>query len=308
MDMQNLPDLMTFVMVVDEDSFSAAAKKLGLSHSVISRRITRLENELGVQLLQRTTRRLSMTEAGRAIYERAKQIQRDIEEVSLTVSASQQELRGTLRINAPMSFGQLHLMPAICEFMEQYPDLRIELLLGRQYANLIEESLDISIQISELPDSSFIAKTLMHRNTIVCATPKYLAQYGTPQKPEDLKQHNCLLYQEKRVHNDWRFIRNKEEFSVKVSGNLIINSSQAVAKAALASLGIARLPNYLIMHEINTGNLVSLIPEYCPKDIGIYAVYSHRKYLAKKVRVFVDFLVKKFSEDTYWNKIHGVAL
>lgn len=308
MNMQNLPDLMTFVMVVDEDSFSAAAKKLGLSHSVISRRITRLESELGVQLLQRTTRRLSMTEAGRAIYERGKQIQRDIEEVSLTVSVSQQELRGTLRINAPMSFGQLHLVPAICEFMEQYPDLRIELLLGRQHANLIEESLDVSIQISELPDSSFIAKTLMHRNTVLCATPEYLKQHGTPEKPEDLKHHNCLLYQEKRVHSDWRFVRHGEEFSVKVSGNLIINSSQAIAKAALASLGIARLPSYLITHEINMGNLISLMPEYCPKDIGIHAIYSHRKYLAKKVRVFVDFLVKKFSEDAYWNKLNEVAL
>jgi DNA-binding transcriptional LysR family regulator len=289
-----LSDLMTFVTVMDEASFTKAAHKLDVAHSVVSKRISRLEAALKVHLIHRSTRRLALTEAGQALYERCAQIKKDLEEVTLSVSADNQQPHGTLRVNAPMSFGQLHVVPAVCEFMKLYPDIQVELLLGRQYANLLEHSLDVSIQVSELPDSNFVAKKLGTRNTYICAAPDYFKKHSKPHVPEDLASHSCLIYHSHKIHNEWRFIENQKERVVKVKGILHINSSQAILGAVMQGMGVARLPGYLVENYLQSGKLEAVLQEYCPRDIGIYAVYPHNRHLAVKVRCFVEFLEKRF--------------
>jgi DNA-binding transcriptional LysR family regulator len=294
MDTSLLSDLMTFVTVADEMSFTKAANRLDLAHSVVSKRISRLEADLKVHLIHRTTRRLVLTEAGQALYERCAQIKKDLEEVTLSVSADNQQPHGTLRVNAPMSFGQIHLVPAVCDFMKAYPDIKVELVLGRQYANLLEHSLDISIQISELPNSSFVAKKLGTRNTHICATPEYFKVHGIPKVPEDLKNYMCLIYESHKAHDEWRFIHAGKEQLVKVQGDFHVNSSQAILGAAMQGMGVARLPGYLIEEQLKSGVLESVLQDYCPRDIGIYGVYPHNRHLAAKVRIFLDFLAKRF--------------
>lgn len=303
MAINHLEDLFTFVIVVDQRSFTKAAQELGITHSVVSKRINRLEKELGARLLQRSTRRLALTEVGQAFYQRGLQIKKDLDEAVLEISASHEKPHGTLRINAPMSFGQLHLIPAVADFIKLYPDIKIELLLGRQYANLLEEGLDLAIQISELPDSSLFAQRLALRSTLICASPQYLREHGTPSTPQELTQHNCLLYQQRESFSSWRFVdaQGKDLF-IKVSGNLIVNSSQALTRAAIAGLGIARLPGYLVNQELIDGSLVAILNEHCPHDIGIYAIYPHHRYLATKVKLFVNFLMERFGKERYWNQ------
>lgn len=242
-----------------------------------------------------------MTESGQALYERSAQIKKDIEEATLAVTESHDKAFGTLRVNAPMSFGQLHLVPAVSAFMRAYPEVNVELVLGRQFANLLEHGLDVSIQISALPDSSFIAKRLGDRSTQICASPDYLSKHGAPKNLDDLAKHNCLIYASHKAHDEWRFIENNKERVIKVAGNFQVNSSQAIKRAALSGLGIARLPGYLIDDEIQSGKLVNLLAEFCLRDIGIYAVYPHNRHLAAKVRVFIDFLAERFQNKHHWN-------
>lgn len=303
MNSHTLNDLMTFVTVVDEQSFTKAADRLNVTHSVVSKRITRLEASLKARLLNRTTRRLMMTESGQALYQRCSQIKHDIEEATLAVANTHDKPYGTLRVNAPMSFGQIHLAPVVCDFIKQYPEIKVELVLGRQYANLLEHNLDLSIQISEMPDSSFIAKRLALRSTHICASPEYFQTYGMPKMPEDLKNHNCLIYHSHKAHDEWRFSNESDAQVVKVQGNLHANSSQAIQRAAIKGLGIARLPGYLTEQAIAAGKLESVLPEFCPHDIGIYAVYPHNRHLATKVRVFIDFLAERFSQEHHWNEV-----
>ena len=303
MNNHTLNDLMTFVTVVDEQSFTRAADRLNVTHSVVSKRITRLESSLNARLLNRTTRRLMMTEPGQALYERCSQIKQDIEEATLAVASTHDRPYGTLRVNAPMSFGQIHLAPVVCDFIKAYPDIKVELVLGRQYANLLEHNLDLSIQISELPDSSFIAKRLALRSTHICASPEYFKTHGIPKTPDELKEHNCLIYQSHKMHDEWHFAQNDDTQVIKVQGNLHVNSSQAIQRAAIKGLGIARLPGYLTEQAIAAGKLASVLHEYCPHDIGIYAVYPHNRHLATKVRVFIDFIAERFSQEHHWNEV-----
>ena len=303
MDSHTLNDLMTFVSVVDEQSFTKAANRLHITHSVVSKRISRLESSLKARLLNRTTRRLMLTESGQALYERCAQIKQSIEEATLAIANTHDKPYGTLRVNAPMSFGQMHLTPVVCDFIKAYPDIRVDLVLGRQYANLLEHNLDLSIQISELPDSSFIAKRLALRSTHICASPEYFKDHPVPATPEALKEHNCLIYHSHKPHDEWRFIKGDDTQMVKVQGNLHINSSQAIQRAAINGQGIARLPGYLTERAIAQGELQGVLQEYCPHDIGIYAVYPHNRHLATKVRVFIDFLADRFAGEHHWNEI-----
>jgi DNA-binding transcriptional LysR family regulator len=303
MNIKELPDLMTFVAVADANSFTGAAQELGVTHSVVSKRIQRLEATLGARLLHRTTRKITLTETGLALYERCSQIKKDIEEATSAVTAISQKPLGTLRVNAPMSFGQLHLVSAAADFMKLYPDVNIECILGRQYANLLEEGLDISIQIADLPDSSFVAKRIANSNTIVCASPEYLRKNEVPRYPHDLKNHNCLLYQQRKLEHRWHFIENKLDINVRVEGDFKVNSSQALVKAAEAHLGIARVANYLISNQIANGTLIPILKEFSPKHVGVHAVYPHQRHLAAKVKVFIEFLTERFQDEGFWPQI-----
>lgn len=300
--MNKLDDLMLFVQVVDTKSFSLAAKELGVAKSMVSKHINQLETRLNARLLNRSTRKLSLTEAGRLLYDHCKRIQQDIDTAIQAVSSTHDTPRGMLRINAPLSFGHLHLIPAIADFNQKYPEIEVELLLGSQYANLIETGLDLAIQIKDLPDSNLIAKKLAVRSTQVCASPRYFAEHGFPQTPYDLKQHNCLVYRTQgQVSDEWRFVIDGQDKIIKVGGDFQVNSSLGLARAAKSHAGIVKLPGYMINDEVQTGELVTVLNEFCPRDIGIYMVYPQNRFLAPKVKAFVDFLTARFASEQYWN-------
>lgn len=302
MEKLDINDWLTFATVVEEQGFSAAAKKLGLSPSVLSKRITRLEASLNAQLLQRSTRQLTLTDVGQNFYERCARLKVDIDEAMLSVLNLQEKPQGKLRINAPMSFGHQHLVSAASDFIKKYPEIQIELVLGSHFSNLIEGGLDLAIHIKDLPDSSLHAKRIALRSTKVYGAPEYFAKYGRPNVPDDLRHHNCLLYQFQPAKHEWRFYNNGVEHIVPVSGNFKANSSQALAEAAVAGLGIVKLPGYMVTQEIIEGKLQSVLNDYVQKDIGIYAVYQHNRHMAPKVRAFLDFIAERFGEEHYWNE------
>lgn len=297
-----LPDLLSFVAVVSAGTFTAAGSQLGISHSVLSKRIKRLEAKLGIQLLNRTTRQLHLTEAGERVFRECEQIKENIEGIILELGQLQEEPQGILRVHAPMSFGQLHLAQAVSDFIQRYPKIQIELILGNSTINLLENGIDVGIFIKELPDSSLIARRIGLRRMHVCGSPEYFAKHGMPKTPDDLSSHNCLLYQLQPQTQKWLFNSPAGDSWVKVSGNLRMNSSQALAHAAVSGLGIVKLPGYMVTREIQSGKLISILKQYCPKDIGIYATYPHTKYPNKKVKVFIDFLADRFSGEKYWNE------
>jgi DNA-binding transcriptional LysR family regulator len=304
----NISDALTLVNVVEEGSFAEAAKKIGVSPSIISKRISRLEKELRVQLIQRTTRSLGLTESGALFYERCKKIKADINDATVEVLQQHQTPSGLLRINVPMSFGQVHLLPAINDFITLYPEIHIELILGSQYASFIHNGLDVAIFIKDLPNTHLLkSRKITVRNRGVYGTPKYLKQFGIPKTPADLVNHNCLIYQTEPGNQlgigqkfEWSFYNGKETIAVPVSGNLRINSSQGLVSAALTGSGLINLSSFMVTEEIKKGTLVSVLDDYCERDIDIHAAYPNQQFLPSKVRVFIDFLVARFQSDTYW--------
>jgi DNA-binding transcriptional LysR family regulator len=296
-----LNDWLTFASAVEAKGFSAAAKKLGLSPSVVSKRISQLETNLGARLFQRSTRSLVLTEAGQLFYEHCQRIRLEIDAAKAVVVQNQQNPKGTLRVHAPMSFGQSHLATATTDFIKKYPDIRIELLLGSNTLNLIENSIDVAISIKELPDSNLIAKKIANRSIGIYASPAYLAKHGKPQHPSELLKHNCLLYHQHGQKIQWQFSdKEKKHFSIEVQGNFCANSSQALAKSAIAGLGVAKVPNFIVMQEVREGKLIRLLEKYCHHDIGIYAVYTHKNFMATKTKLFIEFLDKRFAQTKYW--------
>jgi len=300
MKLKLLNDMMIYVKVVEQGSFTGAANALDISKSVVSKHVARLEKTLEAQLLKRSTRNLSMTDAGRALFERCMSISRDIEEAELAVSYTHQEPTGTLRISAPFSFGHLHLSAAISDFLELHPKLKVHIELGMPEIDMIAQGVDLAIRIGEQPDSTLIARRLSMRPMRVCASPDYLEKHGTPKHPNELAEHHCLLYQGSPTGNEWHFQHNDELIRIPIRARFSSNSSQALEKAAVSGLGIVMLPGYMMTQDIKNGRLISLLQEYCPATIGIFAVYPHTRHLAPKVRSFIDFLQDRFSEDEYW--------
>lgn len=295
-----LIDMMLFVAVVENKSFSAAARQFGVTKSIVSKRISRLEKRLGIQLIFRSTRKLSLSEAGKELFERCTRIKADLEEAELALTASRTKPHGTLRINCPVSFGYLHLVPAIADFSKLYPEIEVQLYLGMLYDDLIESGLDMAIRIGDLPDSNLMARQLTVRRMLVSASPEYLKKYGTPKEPEDLLQHNCLQHLHSPTGTEWRFHRENEIVRIPVKGNFSATSSQTIESAAVAGMGVAMLPGYMTTNDIKKGNLVRLLVDYCPKNIGIYAVYPQTAHLSPKVRAFIDFCVNRFGDESYW--------
>lgn len=306
----NITDALAFVSVVDEGSFAAAGKKWGLSASVISKRVSRLETQLQVQLMQRTTRSMVLTEAGQRFYENCKRIRTEINEAAIDVLQHQQLPSGLLRINAPMSFGQVHLLPAVNDFIRVYPDIQVELILGSQYDSFIQNGLDLAIFIKNIPDTNLLkSRKITVRSNGVYGSPEYFADHAMPRTPEDLKNHNCLLYQSEPGNqfgvghkHEWIFYQGEKKISMPVTGNLRINSNQALVKSALAGIGLVRLSSFLVTEEVRQGFLVSVLQDYCARDIDIHAVYPNQRFLPSKVRVFLDFLIERFQAESYWGR------
>lgn len=297
---QLLVDLILFITIVEQKSFTSAADYFDMTKSVVSKHITRLEKSLGVQLLRRSTRKLSLTEAGRALYERCAHIKTDLEEAEQAALNTHGTPQGTLRVNSTFSFGHLHVVPAIADFMARYPDIKVELFLGDHYADLIENGLDVGIRTGKLAENNLIARRLTIRQMRVCASPEYLKAYGIPKTPEDLYQHNCLLYLNSPTGDEWHFDKGDESIRIKIKSKFASNSSQSLESAAVAGIGIVFLPGYMMSKHIKQGKLISLLDEYCPNNMGIHAVYPATRHLATKVRVFVDFIAERFQSENYW--------
>lgn len=296
--MDRLTGMAVFAKVAEEKGFSAAARALGLSKSAVSKQVARLEDRLGARLINRTTRRLSLTAAGTAFYERCARVIAEAEEAERAVSSLHAEPRGVLKVNAPMSFATLQLAPAIPEFMARYPELAVDLTLNDRMVDLVDEGFDVAVRIARLTDSSLIARRLAPSRRLVVASPDYFARRGTPARPEDLKNHNCLLYAYTLTGDEWRF----RDQSVRVTGNLKANNGEVLRAAVLAGAGVALMPTFIVGDDVRAGRLQAVLGAWEDHSSSVYAVYPHARYLSTKVRVFVDYLAGRFGARPYWDE------
>jgi len=290
-----------FVEVVEGHSFSAAARGLGLTRSAVSRQIAGLEDRLGARLLNRTTRRLSLTEAGAVYYEHCARILADAAAAERAVADLDEAPRGLLRINAPMSFGQNHLGPAVAEFLAAHSALKVELILDDRVVDLVGEGYDVAVRIAELPPSTLIARRLAVNRRVLCAAPAYLARAGRPERPEDLTRHACLGYTYLATGNDWRFRGPDGPVGVRIDGAISANNGDVLRQMGLAGLGILLAPTFIVGDDLRRGGLVKLLEDWVDADTGIYAVYPHSRHVSPKVRAFVDFLAARFGPSPYWD-------
>jgi DNA-binding transcriptional LysR family regulator len=301
--MQNLTDIAIFVKVVELSSFTAAADALEMSQPVVSKAVTRLEEKLGARLLNRTTRRLSLTEAGSELYRRSGSALREIENAELEIARFQTEPRGTLRVSAPMSFSILQLGPAIHTFMKRFPAVTVELHLDDRQVDLVEEGFDVAIRIGRLRDSNLIARKIAPTRQVICAAPSYLAKRGTPERPEDLLEHNCILYSLLSAPREWRLTDSEgQEHVVPVNGTLHSNNGLVNRAAAVAGGGIILMPTFYLGEQLRSGELKPVLCKFRPQELAVHAVYPERRNLMPKVRAFVDFIAETFGPEPPWEK------
>lgn len=301
--MDTLSALSAFVKVVELGSFAAAADRLELSRSGLTKLIAFLERKYDARLLNRTTRKLSLTDAGRALYERILPLLAEFDDLETALQSDVQHPRGRLRVNAPFSFGILQLAPAIARYMEQYPEVYVDLELNDRVVDLVEEGFDLAVRIGQLDDSSLVARQLAVLDVVVCASPLYLKQHGTPAHPLELRQHRCLNYTYARQGNEWLFQRDEEEVRVKVSGMFRANNGDVLRTAALAGHGIILQPSFIIGDDIKAGRLVPLLQAWKTSYTPIlYAVYPHRRFLSAKVRTFIEHLQNSLGYSTGRNE------
>ena len=298
--MDKLDAMQAFAKVVALGSYAEAGRQLGLTRSAVSKGVMELEQILGVRLLDRTTRRVSPTEAGLAYYERCLDILSRIEETEQQVSRLHDEPKGVLKVNAPMSFGALYLGKAVADLMAAYPDLRIELSLNDRFIDPIEEGVDVTIRIAALQDSSLIARKLAPARRLLAASPDYIAMHGIPLKPDDLVAHRCLNYGHTTLLQRWQLTKEGVALSVPIRSVLCSNNGDVLRAAAVAGQGITELPTFLIGPDIKAGRLQIVLADYPPTELGIYALYAPNRYLAAKTRVLIDFLVARFGVRPAW--------
>ena len=300
--MGRFEEMQTFVRIVDAGSLSAAADRMDVAKSAVSRRLSDLESRLGVQLLKRTTRRIHLTESGQQFYLRCQRILADLDETEQLITSEHTELRGTIRIAAPLSFGLMHLSPVLDEFLLQHPELKLDLDLNDRTINLMEEDIDLGIRVGKLEDSSMVARRLAPARHILCASPEYLLQYGEPEHPDELKKHHGLAYSNIPETQLWQ-LRDKNGviFSVPVPSRMRANNGDVLLQAAIDGLGILATVTFICYQAVESGNLHQILGEYKIEDSGIYVIYPAQRHLPKRVRVLIDFLIAKFGGYPYWD-------
>ena len=300
---ETLGDIAIFAAVVREGSFTRAADKLELSTSQVSKCVNRLERSLGARLLQRTTRRLRLTEAGSALYENSSTALSAIEEAKLAVSNLQGTPRGKLRVSTSTAFGAMQLPRVIRDLSGQHPDLEIELVLEDRHVDLVREAIDVAVRITgETPDSGLVYRRLAPNRQVICASPEYIGRRGLPRTPADLASHDCIAHSARATPRVWHLTGpDGGQVSVQINGHATINSALAVRQAALEGLGIVELNSYLVGDDIVAGRLVRLLPQYRPRELHFYAVYAERRFLAPKIRVFVDALLARMAPEPPWD-------
>jgi DNA-binding transcriptional LysR family regulator len=302
--MDRLTTLAVFVKVVDAQSFAGAARDFGLSPAMVSKHVQALEARLGARLLNRTTRRLSLTEVGRGYYDRARQILADLEEADRAASDLQATPRGVLKVNAPFSFGIRHVASAIAAYLMAHPEVTVDISLNDRYVDLLAEGVDVALRIGRLADSSLIARRLAPIRMVLAAAPAYVERHGQPSAPKDLAGHLCLLYTYATAADEWRFAGpDGREESVRVSGRLLANNGDILSTAAVDGLGIALLPSFMVGEHVRSGALMPLLPGYAAPAGALYAVYPPGRHLSAKLRSFIDFLVTRFGEAPEWDRL-----
>lgn len=293
--MDTLTSMRVFATVVGTGSFTGASDRLDMSRAMVSKYVINLEEHLGTRLLNRTTRRISLTESGTAYYERCLQIISDVEEAEQAAGHLTSTPRGTLKITMPFAFGLHRLGPVIADYVHLHSGVKLDLSLNDRYVDLIEEGFDLAIRIGTLPESRLIARRLGVAQSVICASPAYLKQHGTPTKLEDLTNHSCLGYSYTNSGNEWR-LKNKDiEEVLHIAGSIKANNGDMLRHAALNGAGLILQPLFIVEDDLQSGRLVQVLGDYTSTEYGIYAVYPSRKHLSAKVRTFVDFLVDRVS-------------
>jgi DNA-binding transcriptional LysR family regulator len=291
---EKLEAMRAFVNVVASNGYAEAARRLGVTRSAVSKAVTELERQLGVRLLDRTTRRVSVTEPGSIYYERCVAILSQVEESEAEIARLHEEPRGLLRINGPMSFGTLYLGDAVSDFMGAYPDLRIELDLTDRFIDPLAEGVDVTIRIGALLDSSLIARKIAETTLALVASPSYLAERGVPKRPEDLIAHSGLDYGRQQPSPRWKLARSGGVASVPIDARLFSNNGEVLRSAAVRGRGLALLPAFLVEDDVRAGRLVSVMDDAVPPAVGIWALYAPNRFVPAKIRLFIDFLVARF--------------
>jgi DNA-binding transcriptional LysR family regulator len=301
----SLDDLSTFVAVVDSGSFSAASILLGTRKAAVSKQISRLELALQTRLLNRTTRRLSMTEVGHEVYLHALRIAEEANHVEMKVARSHGAPGGLLKISTSTVFGNLHLAGLLTEFNTRYPEVRVVLTLNDRFVNLAEEGYDVVLRMTrEVTLTSAVARPLAKLNYVLVASPAYIARNGTPLTLDSLTSHQCLTFNQSAASTNWDFVLGDETISVKVNNALSINSSESLRVCMLNGSGIALLPTFAVGPDIQSGQAISLLTQYRPIGLFgdyLYAMYLENRFLAPKVRVFIDYLIEKIGDKPYWD-------
>ena len=292
--MNQLEDMRVFVQTVDSGSFTAAAEKLGLSKQFVSKRLLALEARLGVQLLVRTTRTLRTTDLGLSYYEQAAKIVQDVDGIETALTQQGGEPRGRLRISVPMTFGTMHLSPAIPRFLAAHPAVFLELELNDRTVDLVAEGYDAGVRIGVLADSTLVGVQVAVMEMVTCCSPDYLQRRGRPLKPDDHAQHDCLPYGHKR-QVEWSFSVAGKPRTVPISGRLCANNGEVIRDAACAGLGVAHLPTFIVGDALRDGTLVSVLDEYRPPLAGVYTVFPSHRQPSRVVRAFTDFMRSTFS-------------
>ena len=299
----DLAGMEIFARVVEARSFSAAARRLNVSTSVVSKCVTRMEQSLGVRLLNRTTRSISLTEIGAAFYARCAQIVAAAEEAEAMTAGMQSAPRGTLKVNVPVSFGVLHVVPALDDLLHAYPELHVDMTLDDREVHLAEEGYDMALLIAREPHASLVARKLAPIRQRLCASPEYLRRNGTPASLAELTHHNCIVFSRLGPERTWHFDGPDGHASVDVNGTLRLDNENAVRQAALAALGIALLPTYIIGTDLQQNALRPVLPDWKAPQTALFATYLANRYVPAKVRVFVDYLVARFGPAPHWDSL-----
>jgi DNA-binding transcriptional LysR family regulator len=299
--MDRLRALEVFVEVVKRDGFARAAEALDTSPANVTRYISDLEAHLQTRLLNRSSRRMSLTSSGEALFERAKTILDDVAEAEAIVSSAALQPHGLLRINAPLSFGVLHLAPLWAKFMRLYPQVQLDVALIDRVVDIVEEGYDMAVRISRAGSASNVARKLATSRNVLCASPDYIQQHGTPRSPNDLLQHACIGYSYAASADEWRMLDAAgHQHAIKVSCVMHTNNGDTARGAALGGMGIIWQPTFLVGEDLRAGRLQRVLPDYHMQDMDVLAVYPSRRHLSAKVRVMIDFLVQELA-DTPWD-------
>ncbi|ALE97734.1 MULTISPECIES: LysR family transcriptional regulator [Serratia] len=296
-------DLILFALIVDCGSFSKAAESAGITSSVVSKRIGRLEKSLGARLLYRTTRSLTLTESGQALYQQAKEIGAKVQEALYAVSEKSEELTGTIRMSVPTISGELLLSESVAEFCALHPSLKVEMRLENRFADLVEEGIDLAIRTGTMPDSSLIARPIFDSRWVIVCSPGYLESHPEPRCAEDLLGHNCLTYtyQESGTAN-WLMKRpgRNDIYELQVNGNLSANNARAIRKAVIGGHGIAMVPRCMVYEDLQDGKLTEILAGHCGKVLGIYAVYPYTRNLPLKTRLLIEHIIGSYQNISHY--------